>query len=228
MDDQRGERPAVFLLDCDNTLLDNDALKADLDVRLRAFLGESLVERFWVVYEGVRGLRGTVDFPLTFERFREDLPDGATLERVRSIIMDYPFAEHVYPATLSTLRYLRRIGLPAIVSDGDSVYQPRKIERSKLADAVEGRVLVYVHKEEHLDEILARWPSDLYVMVDDKARILSATKERFPDRFVTVHVRQGHYGTDPERFAVPPDVSIEHIGDLRDISLATLWRVLHP
>jgi FMN phosphatase YigB (HAD superfamily) len=136
--------------------------------------------------------------------------------------MDYPFAERVYPGALETLAYLRRIAFPAIVSDGDGVYQPLKIERAGLAAAVEGHVLIYVHKEEHLDEILARWPAPFYVMVDDKQRILSATKARMPDRFVTVHVRQGHYGIDPERFDPAPDLSIAHIADLRGFSLAEL------
>jgi FMN phosphatase YigB (HAD superfamily) len=221
------EPPAVFILDCDNTLLDNDALKADLDTKLGALLGQQLTEQFWRVYEEVRGQTGTVDFPFTFEHFRPYLhDDDATLARVRSIIMDYPFRDRLYPATLATLRYLRAVGLTTIVSDGDSIYQPRKIELSGLAAAVEGRVLIYIHKEDHLAEIFARWPSRLYVMVDDKARILAATKALHPDRFVTVHVRQGHYGVDPERFTPPPDITIEHIGDLRNYGVADFARHL--
>ncbi len=214
--------PAVFVLDCDNTLLDNDALKADLEVRLRALLGEERAERFWRLYEDVRAQTGTVDFPLTIEHFRYELNDNALLERVRATIMDYPFAERLYPGALETLAYLRTIAFPAIVSDGDGVYQPLKIERAGLAAAVEGHVLIYVHKEEHLSGILGRWPAPLYVMVDDKKRILAETKAQMPDRFVTVHVRQGHYGIDPERFDPAPDVTIEHIADLRDFSLAEL------
>lgn len=214
--------PAVFILDCDNTLLDNDGLKDDLDVRLRALLGEERIEHFWRIYEEVRGLTGTVDYPQTIELFRYVLNDNALLEQVRSTVMDYPFAERLYPGALETLAYLRRIAFPAIVSDGDGVYQPLKIERAGLAAAVNENVLIYVHKQEHLSGILARWPAPLYVMVDDKRRILAETKAQMPDRFVTVHVRQGHYGVDPERFDPAPDVSIEHIADLRGFSLAEL------
>jgi FMN phosphatase YigB (HAD superfamily) len=214
--------PAVFILDCDNTLLDNDALKDGLDVRLRALLGEPRTERFWRVYEDVRKQTGTVDYPETIEYFRYELHDNTLLERVRTLIMDYPFAERLYPGALDTLAYLRRIAFPTIVSDGDDIYQPHKIERAGLAAAVAGHVLIYLHKEEHLDEIFARWPAPFYVVVDDKARILAATKARFPDRFVTVHVRQGHYGLDPERFDPAPDMSIAHIADLRNFSLSEL------
>ena len=214
--------PAVFILDCDNTLLDNDALKDDLDVQLQALLGEEMAERFWRIYEEVRKQTGTVDYPETIEYFRYELHDNALLERVRTLIMDYPFAEHLYPGALDTLAHLRSIAFPTIVSDGDDIYQPLKIERAGLAAAVGGNVLIYLHKEEHLDEIFARWPAPFYVMVDDKAHILSATKARFPDRFVTVHVRQGHYGLDPERFDPAPDVSIAHIADLRNFGLADL------
>ncbi len=211
--------PPVFILDCDNTLLDNDALKADLDTRLRAILGDALTERFWRVYEDVRMAMDTVDFPLTLETFAREAPDPGQLKRVRSLIMDYPFAQRLYPDTLATLAHLREIGLPAVVSDGDSLYQPLKIERSGLAAAVDGRVLVYIHKEEHLEEVMARWPSDVYVMVDDKARILAETKRRYPELFVTVHVRQGHYGLDPERFSPAPDLVVDSIGDLRTFTL---------
>jgi FMN phosphatase YigB (HAD superfamily) len=214
--------PAVFILDCDNTLLDNDGLKDDLDVRLRALLGEERAAQFWRIYEAVRAQTGTVDYPLTIEHFRYELRDNVLLARVRSTIMEYPFAERVYPGALDTLAYLRRIAFPTIVSDGDALYQPLKIERAGLAAAVAGHVLIYIHKEEHLDEILTRWPAPFYVMVDDKQRILSATKARMPEHFVTVHVRQGHYGVDPERFDPAPDVSIARIANLRDFSLAQL------
>lgn len=222
--DARGQGPAanqrpVFLLDVDNTLLDNDAIKAEYDRDLRGLLGAELAGRFWAVYEEVRGETGTVDYPLTMERFRAECPDAALLERARALLLNYPFRERLYPDTLATLAYLREIGEPAIVSDGDQVYQPLKIERSGLWAAVDGRVLVYVHKEDHLDAIMARWPSALYVMVDDKARILSATKARFPDRFITVHVRQGHYGLETVRYNPAPDLSIAGIGDLRDYTV---------
>lgn len=217
--------PIVFILDCDNTLLDNDRVKADMDTALKRLLGESLTERFWQVYERVRAENGTVDLPQTFTAFRAELPDEETLEKTREAIMDFPFATRLFPATLATLRYLRSQGLPVIVSDGDSVYQPRKIELSGLADAVSGQWIVYTHKEDHLDEVMVRWPGRFYVMVDDKARILAETKRRAPDRFVTIHIRKGHYAEAV--FDPPPDLALEDIGDLQSLDMASLRRYLH-
>ena len=216
----------VFLLDCDNTLLDNDALKVDLDRQLGALLGVDLNARFWELYEAVRQDTETVNFPVVLERFAAICPDGALCERARAIIMDYPFAARLYPDTLATLDHLRAIGQPAILSDGDPVYQPLKIARSGLSAAVDGRVLVYIHKEDHLDEVMARWPATIYVAVDDKARILAALVARRPDRFVTVHVRQGHYGTDPTAYSPAPDLALDHIGDLRSLTTADFTRLL--
>jgi FMN phosphatase YigB (HAD superfamily) len=207
--------PIVFLLDCDNTLLDNDTLKADLAAQLHALLGQDLSERFWQEYEEVRRLTGVIDMPLTFERLAPALPKPGLLRQVEALIMDYPFERRLFPDTLETLRYLKTIGLPAIVSDGDSVYQPRKIEQSGLAEAVDWQVVVYAHKEDHLQEILERWPGRYYVLVDDKTRILAACKRVHPDRFVTVHVMQGHYASAPAEFAPPPDITIANIGALR-------------
>lgn len=222
----QGAAPIVFVLDCDNTLLDNDRVKADLDAGLRQILDERLVERFWQVYEEVRAESGTVDFPITLERFRADCPDAVRQERIRALVMEYPFAERLYPATLETLEHLRGIGMPTIVSDGDQIYQRLKIEASGLAAAVEGHVAIYIHKEVHLEEIMERWPASFYVMVDDKARILSETKTRFPERFVTVHVRQGHYGTEDLLYAVAPDISLEGIANLRAVTLGELRHYL--
>lgn len=220
------ENTAVFILDCDNTLLDNDAVKADTEARLRSLLGDELTERFWRLYEQVRAKTGTVDYPLTLEGFAGEVGDADLMARVRSAVMEYPFAERLYPGALETLAHLARLGLPTIVSDGDTVYQPMKIEMSGLAAAVGGRVLIYVHKEDHLDEIMRRWPSRLYVMVDDKLRILSATKARLPDRFVTVHVRQGHYGYDPLTTQPGPDITLDHIAQLQGLTLDDLRRHL--
>jgi FMN phosphatase YigB (HAD superfamily) len=218
--------PIVFLLDCDNTLLDNDTLKADMAAQLHALLGQELSERFWQEYEEVRRLTGTVDLPLTFERFAPQLSNASTIQRVEALVMDYPFARRLYPETLETLRHLRAIGLPTIVSDGDTVYQPRKIERSGLAEAVDWQVVIYAHKEDHLQEIMERWPGRYYVMVDDKARILAALKRLHPDRFVTVQVMQGHYAQASTQFAPPPDITIAHIGDLCALGLSDFARHL--
>jgi FMN phosphatase YigB (HAD superfamily) len=140
--------------------------------------------------------------------------------------MDYPFDRRLYPETLATLRYLKTIGLPTIVSDGDSVYQARKIERSGLAEAVDWQVVIYAHKEDHLQEVIDRWPAQYYVMVDDKARILAAVKRFMPDRFVTVQVTQGHYAKAYVRFAPSPDITIAHIGDLAALGPADFARYL--
>jgi FMN phosphatase YigB (HAD superfamily) len=211
--------PAIIILDCDNTLLDNDALKSNLDFQLRVLLGEQLLEQFWSVYEQVRELTGTVDYPLTLERFRPHIRHEATLKQLRATIMQYPFVNYLYPESLATLDYLKSIALPVIVSDGDTLYQPKKITESGLAEEVDWRVLITIHKEDHLEEIFARWPAPYYVMVDDKEQILAATKARFPRRFVTVHVRQGHYGTDLESVNPAPDLIIDSIGDLRHYRL---------
>lgn len=218
--------PIVFILDCDNTLLDNDRVKSDMDARLKTIIRDTLTARFWQVYEDVRKRRGTVDLPDTFTDFRDELPDDATLERVRSAIMDFPFASRLFPATPATLRYLAAVGRPVIVSDGDSVYQPRKIELSGLAEAVAGQWVVYTHKEDHLAEVMARWPADFYVMVDDKARILAETKRRLPDRFVTVHILKGHYAG--EKYTPAPDITLNDIGEVQSLDLEALRAYLRP
>ncbi|MEO7000170.1 MAG: HAD family hydrolase [Ktedonobacterales bacterium] len=220
--------PIVFILDCDNTLLDNDTLKADMDRRLGEQFGEETRARFWAVYEAVREETGTVDLPLTFERLRPSLPDEQTFEQLRAVIMDYPFETQLYPNTLATLRHLHAIGLPVIVSDGDSSYQPRKIDRSGLADAVDNQVIIYIHKEEHLAEIQTRWPASFYVLVDDKPRILAETKRLRPDRFVTVLVRQGHYASAGSEgpYTPTPDIILDSIGELRQLDVTTLERHL--
>lgn len=219
------DAPVVFLLDCDNTLLDNDALKADVDQRLMALLGPALAHAFWELYEAVRLEADLVNYPVVLERFAALCPDAALRERVRAVVMDYPFAGRIYPDTPATLTHLRAIGRPAILSDGDPFYQPLKIERSGLADEVDGRVLVYAHKEEHLEEVMARWPGSFYVAVDDKARILAEMKRRHPRRFVTIHVRQGHYGAEQVTFDPAPDVSLAGIGDLCQYAVEDLRRL---
>lgn len=216
----------VFILDCDNTLLENDTIKANYDSGLRALLGDELTARFWQIYEDARAIEGTVDLPRTLDIFRMDVEDAAVYERVRALIMDYPFADRVYPDTMDTLATLREHGTPVIVSDGDAIYQPFKIERSGLFAAVEGQVRVYIHKQDHLDEIMRDWPASYYVMIDDKASILAATKRLMPDWFVTVHVRQGHYADAPVPDGPAPDITVARIGDVRALGFASLSRYL--
>lgn len=218
--------PVVFLLDCDDTLLDNDALKADLERRLAHVLGPELSANFWQLYEQVRHETDIVDFPLALQRLAAICPDGALMNRARATIMEYPFAERLYPDAPAALAHLRALGRPCILSDGDTVYQPRKIERSGLAAACDGRVLIYAHKEDHLHDVIARWPASLYVVVDDKARVLAAIKRQQPDRFATVHVRQGHYGTDPTSYTPAPDLVLEHVGELCRYDAAGFRRLI--
>ncbi len=209
----------VFLLDVDNTLINNDQVKEDFNAHLEVELGPKLTERFWDIYEQARKERGVVDIPLTLRRLREATPlselDEQTFHHVQSIFDNYPFFNALYPHTLETLRHLRTMGLTVIVSDGDQLFQPEKIFRSDLAETVEGRVLIYTHKQQHLEEILQKYPADHYVMIDDKPDILVDSKALLGKRLTTVFVKQGHYAKQvPDNFT--PDISVLHIGDLRN------------
>ncbi len=204
-----------FLLDVDNTLLDNDALKGYLSTQLRQTLGEQGAATFWGLYEDVRRQRDVVDLPLTVERYVRqggDATAGTTLRRVLDTI---PFDRFVYPYALETLRYLKTLGMTTILSDGDSVFQARKIERSGLAAAVDNHVLIYIHKEDHLDEVAHAQPADHTVLVDDKARILANVKRILGERVTTVHVLQGHYAHEAAPDDFTPDIEVQDIGGLR-------------
>jgi FMN phosphatase YigB (HAD superfamily) len=211
----------VFLLDVDNTLIDNDQVKNDFNAHLEVELGPNLTARFWEIYEQARQERGVVDIPLSLRRLREQTPlselDEQTFLHVQSIFDNYPFFYALYPHTLETLHHLRSMGLTVIVSDGDHLFQPEKIYRSDLAEAVEGRVLIFTHKQQHLNEILQKYPADHYVMVDDKPDILVDSKAIMGQRLTTVFVQQGHYAKQvPDNFT--PDISVLHIGDLRNLT----------
>ncbi len=208
----------VFLLDVDNTLIANDDVKEDLDAHIRVQLGDKLTDRFWELYEKAREQEEVVDIPLSLKWLREETPlselDEETYRHVESIFDNYPFYNKLYPNTLETLHHLRTLGLTVIVSDGDPVFQVEKIFHSDLADAVEGRVLIYVHKQQHLDEIQQRYPGDHYVMIDDKPNILADSIPLMGEKLTTVLVMQGKYA----RQEVPnftPDITVLHIGDLR-------------
>ncbi|HYK85202.1 MAG TPA: hypothetical protein VEV19_07545 [Ktedonobacteraceae bacterium] len=210
----------VFLIDVDNTLLANDDVKENFDAHLQVELGPRLTARFWDIYEQVRKESGVVDIPLSLQRLREQTPhsemDHLTFAHVQSIFDNFPFFQYLYPHALETLAYLRTIGLPVIVSDGDSFFQAEKIFNSNLANAVEGRVLIYIHKQEHLDEVLATYPADHYAMIDDKPDILADSKALLGDRLTTVFVQQGKYASNkPDTFT--PDISVLHFGDLRSL-----------
>jgi FMN phosphatase YigB (HAD superfamily) len=208
----------VFLLDVDNTLIANDDVKMDLDEHIQVWLGEKLAARFWELYEKAREQEEIVDIPLSLKWLREETPlsemDDETYLHVKSIFDNYPYFDKLYPHTLETLQHLRTLGLTVIVSDGDMHFQPEKIFRSDLAEAVEGRVLIYKHKQEHLDEIQRLYPADRYVMIDDRPDILAACQKIMGNKLTTVHVKQGKYASQvPPNFT--PDITVLHIGDLR-------------
>ena len=200
----------VFL-DVDNTLLDIDAAKSALEAGILASVGDQIARRFWALYEIVRHDEDYVDFPATIERLRADAP--AEARHIARIIDELPYAEFVYPGALAMIERLWTSFTPVVLSDGDTVFQPRKIERAGLAAAVRGNVLVFVHKERHLDEVTRRF-SGRPTFVDDKRPILGRIERQLPDA-VTVHVRQGSHARAPvDPGDQPPDVEIDRIADL--------------
>jgi FMN phosphatase YigB (HAD superfamily) len=212
---------SVFLIDVDNTLLDNDQAKADVALAIRALVGLDRAARFWSLYEKVRDEYGVVDYPETLRRFRRTFPEVSGLTDVDRAVLDISFERYLYPGALEVIAHLWRLGEPAILSDGDRAYQPMKIERAGILLAVRGNVLVYEHKEDHLAEVQRRFPADRYVHIDDKAALLARTRASLGDLVTTVHVRQGHYATEIASGA-PPDIVVEHIADVLTIPPARL------
>lgn len=215
-------REPVFLLDVDNTLLDNDRVQLDLSRHLASEFGAESRDRYWTIFEQLRAELGYADYLGALQRYRLANLNEPRLLLMSSFLVDYPFADRLYPGALEAIAKLRSVGTPVILSDGDVVFQPRKVQRSGLWQAVEGRVLIYVHKEQMLDAVAQCFPARHYVMVDDKLRILDAMKRVWGERLTSVFVRQGHYATDPHHLAgyVPADLTIEHIRDLSEID----WR----
>ena len=214
----------VFLLDVDNTLLDNDRVLHDLLLHIEREFGAARRDRYHAIFEELRAELGYADYLGALQRYRlEDACDPRLL-MMSSFLLDYPFANRLYPGSLDVLDHLGRWGPTVILSDGDVVFQPRKVQRSGLWEAVEGRVLIYIHKEQMLDDVERRYPARHYVMVDDKLRILAAMKEILGERLTTVFPRQGHYALDPESIAAypPADITIERIGDLTGYGLPAL------
>jgi len=212
----------VFLFDVDNTLLDNDAVTDDLKQHLIDTFGGDRARRYWELFEEQRLELGYADYLGALQRYRIENPRDTGLLRASLYLLHYPFANRVYPGALDVIHQLERRGRVAILSDGDVVFQPRKVERSGLWGAVEGNVLIYIHKEEMLEDVERRFPAERYVMVDDKVRILTAMKAIWGARLTTVFVRQGHYALDAALVAQYPaaDVTIERIGELASVSLA--------
>jgi FMN phosphatase YigB (HAD superfamily) len=218
----------TFWIDVDNTLLDNDHVKEDLDRHIRPEIGSRLADRFWQLYEEVRHTSGVVNIPQALERLRattsESELDEQTFLHVRSLFEHYPFVEALYPQALETLAYLRTLGLTVIVSDGDQVFQAEKILTSTLAEAVEGRVLIYDHKQRHLEETMQRYPADHYVAIDDRLDILADLQGRLGTQLTSVFVKQGKYAAQAAELApgFQADITVEHIADLQGYSAARL------
>ena len=220
----------VFLLDVDNTLLDNDRVTADLNRYLAREVGTERQARYFAIFEQLRTELGYADYLGALQRYRIEYPRDPHLLAVSSFLIEYPFANRLYPGSLDVLDHLAALGRTVILTDGDVVFQPRKVQRAGLFDAVEGNVLIYIHKERELDDVERRHPAEHYVLVDDKLRILTAVKRQWGARLTTVFPRQGHYAHAPDVAGYPPaDVTIERIGDLVRYDLPALcaartWR----
>jgi len=214
----------VFLFDVDNTLLDNDRVAADLQRHLISEVGAEGAQEYWQIFEQLRTDLGYADYLGGLQRYRAKHPHAQQLLCMSDFLINYPFAERLFPDALKVIEHVQQWGPAVILSDGDVVFQPLKISRSGLANAVAGRVLIYVHKEEELDDVEQRYPAEHYVLVDDKLRILAAVKKIWGSRVTTVFVRQGHYASDSKILASfpPADIKIGRIGDLLQYHLPEL------
>src|SRR5437016_944545 len=214
----------VFLFDVDNTLLDNDRITDDLKRHLEKDVGPDRAQRYWAIFEQIRQEIGYADYLGALQRYRLENPRDPRLLTVSHFLVNYPFANRLYPNSLDAIEHVKPWGVPVILSDGDVVFQPRKVECSGIFEAVEGKVLIYVHKEQELEDVEQRFPASHYVLIDDKLRILDAVKKVWGARVTTVFPRQGHYAHDPQILADYPaaDVTIERIGDLLNHDLQGL------
>ena len=216
----KGTNPGkvVFLFDVDNTLLDNDRVTADLRKHLEKEVGPDRAQHYWSIFEQLRTELGYADYLGALQRYRREYPHDLHLLTVSRFLVQYPFANRLYPNALDVIEHVKPWGTPAILSDGDVVFQPRKVDCSGLYDAVERNVMIYVHKEKELEDVERRYPAEHYVLVDDKLRILTAVKQIWGARVTTIFVRQGHYALDPKVISEYPraDKTVERIGDLMD------------
>jgi FMN phosphatase YigB (HAD superfamily) len=206
----------IFLFDVDNTLVDNDRVAADLQRHLASEVGAEGALEYWRIFEQLRTELGYADYLGALQRYRAKHPRAPHLVCVSDFFINYPFAERLFPYAIKVIEHVQQWGPAVILSDGDVIFQPLKVSCSGLADAVSGRVLIYVHKEQELEDVEQRYPAQHYVLVDDKLRILTAVKKFWSSRVTTVFVRQGHYATDPKILAAypPADITIGSIGDL--------------
>jgi FMN phosphatase YigB (HAD superfamily) len=223
-EDDHSPARVVFLFDVDNTLLDNDRVAADLQRHLSSEIGAEGAQEYWRMFEQLRTELGYADYLGALQRYRARHPHAQRLLCLSDFLINYPFAERLFPDALKVIEHVQQWGPAVILSDGDVVFQPLKISRSGLTNAVAGRVLIYVHKEQELDDVEQRYPAEHYVLVDDKLRILAAVKKIWGSRVTTIFVRQGHYATDPKILASYPaaDISIGRIGDLLQYHLPEL------
>jgi FMN phosphatase YigB (HAD superfamily) len=214
----------VFLVDVDNTLLDNDHIQDDIKRHLDREFGVPCRERYWAILEQLFADLGYRDYLGALQRYRVEHPQDIHLLSMSSFLVDYPFANRLYPGSMDVLEQFRRWGRTVILSDGDVVFQPRKVERSGIFEAVEGHVLIYIHKEQSLDDVERRYPAEHYVLVDDKPRILATIKKIWGNRVTTVLPRQGQYAHDAKVLATcpPADLTVERIGDLLNYDLPAL------
>ena len=212
----------VFLFDVDNTLLDNDRVQADMAAYLTEAFGADACKLYWTMFEQLRSELGYADYLGALERFRLERMHDPNVLKMSGWLIDYPFADRLYAGALDVIRHVQQWGLPVILSDGDAVFQPRKIERSGLWTAFEDRVLIYVHKEHELAEVERLYPAKRYVMIDDKLRILNAVKQVWGERVTTVFPKQGHYARDPKVLAgcSPADIPMDRIGDLTNYAMS--------
>jgi FMN phosphatase YigB (HAD superfamily) len=216
----------VFLLDIDNTLVNNDAVVADLMKHLERDVGSEQQKRYWEYFEQLRAELGYADYLGALQRYRMNYPRDFKILDASLYLVDYPFANRLFPDSLDVIDHAKKLGTAVILSDGDVVFQPHKIYRSGIYDAIDGRVLIYIHKEKELDDVASRYPADHYVLVDDKVRILADVKRQWGRRVTTVFPRQGHYAHDQKEIAKypAPDFTIERIGEFLKFDLDTLLK----
>ncbi len=216
----------AFLFDVDNTLLDNDRVIADLQCHLELEVGAERTRCYWTIFEQLRTELGYADYLGALQRYRGEYPRDPGILTVSRFLLNYPFADRLFPRALEVIEHVKQWGPAALLTDGDVVFQPRKVDRSGLFDAVAGRVFIYLHKEKELADVAERCPAEHYVLVEDKLRLLTAVKTSWGSRVTTVFVRQGHYALDPKNLADYPaaDISLDRIGDLLQYDLAQLLK----
>jgi FMN phosphatase YigB (HAD superfamily) len=220
----------VFLFDVDNTLLDNDRIHDDLDRFITGEFGADSAKKYWAIYESLRDKLGYADYLGAIQQFRLECDDEVRAQGLAAWLLNYPFAERLYPGALDAVARLSRFGECVVLSDGDVVLQPRKIEASGIAHAVQDRVLIYVHKERMLDDVARRFPAQHYVMVEDKLRVLDGMKRQWRERLTTVFVRQGHYANDPAacKEYPPAQIELDGIRELCDLDTGAFLPTSEP